>query len=227
MQLGIHDLPLFIVSGLLLNIAPGPDSLLIMTRSATQGWRAGSAAALGIGAGTCVHVLAAALGLSALLAASSWAFTLVKWVGAAYLVWIGLQMLLARRRPAGGEPQPSPGAAPDPGNSASASASALPLRKIFAQGFLTNVLNPKVALFFLAFVPQFIAPDAPHKALAFIALGAIFNVNGMLWCHFLALSTALASRRLRLGGALAQWLNRAIGALFLSFGLKLALSSER
>jgi threonine/homoserine/homoserine lactone efflux protein len=227
MQLGIHDLPLFIVSGLLLNIAPGPDSLLIMTRSATQGWRAGSAAALGIGAGTCVHVLAAALGLSALLAASSWAFTLVKWVGAAYLVWIGLQMLLARRRPAGGEPQPSPGAAPDPGNSASASASALPLRKIFAQGFLTNVLNPKVALFFLAFVPQFIAPDAPHKALAFIALGAIFNVNGMLWCHFLALSTALASSRLRLGGALAQWLNRAIGALFLSFGLKLALSSER
>lgn len=225
MQLGIHDLPLFIVSGLLLNIAPGPDSLLIMTRSATQGWRAGSAAALGIGAGTCVHVLAAALGLSALLAASSWAFTLVKWVGAAYLVWIGLQMLLARRRPAGGESQPSPGAAPDAGNSAGASA--LPLRKIFAQGFLTNVLNPKVALFFLAFVPQFIAPDAPHKALAFIALGAIFNVNGMLWCHFLALSTALASRRLRLGGALAQWLNRAIGALFLSFGLKLALSSER
>ncbi|UDF36100.1 UNVERIFIED_ORG: LysE family translocator [Shinella sp. XGS7] len=222
MQLGIHDLPLFIVSGLLLNIAPGPDSILIMTRSATQGWRAGSAAALGIGAGTCVHVLAAALGLSALLAASSWAFTLVKWVGAAYLVWIGLQMLLARRRPAGGEPQPSPGVAQD-----ATSASALPLRKIFAQGFLTNVLNPKVALFFLAFVPQFIAPDAPHKALAFIALGAIFNVNGMLWCHFLALSTALASRRLRLGGALAQWLNRAIGALFLSFGLKLALSSER
>lgn len=222
MQLGIHDLPLFIVSGLLLNIAPGPDSILIMTRSATQGWRAGSAAALGIGAGTCVHVLAAALGLSALLAASSWAFTLVKWVGAAYLVWIGLQMLLARRRPAGGESQPSPGVAQD-----ATSASALPLRKIFAQGFLTNVLNPKVALFFLAFVPQFIAPDAPHKALAFVVLGAIFNVNGMLWCHFLALSTALASRRLRLGGALAQWLNRAIGALFLSFGLKLALSSER
>lgn len=216
MQLGIHDLPLFIVSGLLLNIAPGPDSILIMTRSATQGWRAGSAAALGIGAGTCVHVLAAALGLSALLAASSWAFTLVKWVGAAYLVWIGLQMLLARCR-RGGEQAPA---------GVPAASTALPLRKIFAQGFLTNVLNPKVALFFLAFVPQFIAPDAPHKALAFVVLGAIFNVNGMLWCHFLALSTALASTRLRLGGAVAQWLNRAIGALFLSFGLKLALSER-
>lgn len=214
-MLGIHDLPLFIVSGLLLNIAPGPDSVLIMTRSATQGWRAGSAAALGIGAGTCVHVLAAALGLSALLAASSWAFTLVKWVGAAYLVYVGLQMLLARRR--------APATA---AHEAAAPAAALSHRQIFAQGFLTNVLNPKVALFFLAFVPQFIAPDAPHKALAFIVLGAIFNFNGMLWCHFLALSTALASQRLRVGGALAQWLNRAIGALFLSFGLKLALSDR-
>ncbi|HEX2009482.1 MAG TPA: LysE family translocator [Roseateles sp.] len=213
-MLGIHDLPLFIISGLLLNIAPGPDSILIMTRSATQGWRAGSAAALGIGTGTCVHVLAAALGLSALLATSAWAFTIVKWVGAAYLVYIGLQMLGARRqRPA------AEGMAP-------AGLPALPWRKIFTQGFLTNVLNPKVALFFLAFVPQFIAPDAPHKALAFIVLGAIFNVNGMLWCHFLAVSTALASARLRVGGALAQWLNRAIGALFLSFGIKLALADR-
>ncbi len=217
MLLGIHDLPLFIASGLLLNIAPGPDSVLIMTRSATQGWRAGSAAALGIGAGTCVHVLAAALGLSALLAASSWAFTLVKWVGAAYLVYIGLGLLLARQR-GGGHSASAP--APQP------PAALLSRRQIFAQGFLTNVLNPKVALFFLAFVPQFIAPDAPHKALAFIVLGAIFNFNGMLWCHLLAVSTALASRRLRVGAALLPWLNRAIGALFLSFGLKLALSER-
>ena len=214
-MLGIHDLPLFIASGLLLNIAPGPDSVLVMTRSASQGWRAGSAATLGIGAGVCVHVLAAALGLSALLAASSWGFTLVKWVGAAYLVYMGLQMLLARRR---GEP-PADVTEPTP-------AATLSYRQIFAQGFLTNVLNPKVALFFLAFVPQFIAPDAPHKALAFIVLGSIFNINGMLWCQALALFTALASRRLRLGGALAQWLQRAIGALFLSFGLKLALAER-
>jgi RhtB (resistance to homoserine/threonine) family protein len=211
-MLGTHDLTLFILSGLLLNIAPGPDSILIMTRSATQGWRAGSAAALGIGAGTCVHIVAAALGLSALLATSAWAFTLIKWVGAAYLVWIGLQMLLSRERASTG-----PGAAllPD-----------LPYRRIFAQGFLTNVLNPKVALFFLAFVPQFIAAEAPHKALAFVFLGAIFNINGMLWCHGLAVFTALASRRLRLSGVLARWLNRGIGALFLSFGIKLALSER-
>lgn len=210
-MLGIHDLSLFIVSGLLLNIAPGPDSILIMARSATQGWRAGAAAALGIGAGTCVHIVAAALGMSALLATSAWAFSVVKYVGAAYLVYVGVTMLMSRARPAADAP-----AAP----------AALPYRKIFAQGFLTNVLNPKVALFFLAFVPQFIAPDAPDKALAFIALGAIFNFNGMLWCHFLAISTALASRRLAVGGGIARWLNRAVGALFVSFGVKLALAER-
>lgn len=213
-MLGIHDFTLFVISGLLLNFAPGPDSILIMTRSATQGWRAGCAAALGIGAGTCVHVLAAALGLSALLASSAMAFTVVKWIGAAYLVYVGLTMLLARRRPDEASAADAPKTA------------ALPLRKIFAQGFLTNVLNPKVALFFLAFVPQFISPDAPHKALAFLVLGAIFNFNGMLWCNFLAVFTALASRRLNLGGAVSRWLNRGIGALFLSFGVKLALSDS-
>ena len=212
-MLGIHDLTLFIISGLLLNLAPGPDSILIMTRSATQGWRAGCAAALGIGAGTCMHVLAAALGLSALLASSAMAFTVVKWVGAGYLVYIGATLLLARRRQDGAS-------APGP------VLAALPYRKIFAQGFLTNVLNPKVALFFLAFVPQFITPQAPHKALAFLVLGAIFNVNGMLWCNFLAVFTALASKRVNMGGSLARWLNRGIGALFLSFGVKLALSDS-
>jgi threonine/homoserine/homoserine lactone efflux protein len=208
---GIQDLTLFIVSGLLLNIMPGPDSLLIMARSATQGWRAGSAAALGIGAGTMVHVLAAAIGLSALLATSATAFTVVKWVGAAYIVYVGIALL--RSKPAKADAKT---AAPAP--------APLPYRKIFFQGFLTNVLNPKVAIFFLAFVPQFIAADAPSKALAFIALGCIFNVNGMLWCHALALFTAFASARLQLKPRVTAWLNRVTGGLFLALGLKLALS---
>ena len=216
-MLGIHDLPLFVASGLLLNITPGPDSVLIMSRSASQGWRAGSAAALGIGAGTLVHVFAGALGLSALLATSRLAFSLLKWVGAAYLVYLGLTMLLARRTPAAAMP-----ATP----SAAATARPQRLTQIFAQGLLTNLLNPKVALFFLAFVPQFIAPDAPHKAWAFVALGLIFDLNAMLWCHFLAVFTALASRRLAVSRRLTQWLERAIGALFLSFGLRLALADR-
>jgi len=211
-MLGIHDLGLFIVSGLLLNIAPGPDSVLIMARSATQGWRAGSAAALGVGAGTIVHILAAALGLSALLATSATAFGIIKLLGAAYLLYVGAGMLLARGKPAAAAEAPPP--------------TALSYRKIFAQGFWTNLLNPKVALFFLAFVPQFIAPAAEHKALAFIVLGAIFDFNGMLWCHLLAWSTAVASRRVSLPGRWTAWLNRAIGAMFVGFGLRLAIAER-
>jgi threonine/homoserine/homoserine lactone efflux protein len=209
---GIHDLALFVVSGLLLNIMPGPDSLLIMTRSATQGWRAGSAAALGIGTGTFVHIVAAALGLSAILATSAAAFTVVKLLGAAYILYLAVGMLLSKR---------SDGAAAQP-----LTIAPLPLRRIYAQGILTNVLNPKVALFFLAFVPQFIDANAPHKAIAFLLLGAIFNINGMLWCHALALFTAQARARLKLNPAVTQWLNRATGGLFVWLGVKLALAKQ-
>ena len=209
---GIHDLALFVVSGLLLNIMPGPDSLLIMTRSATQGWRAGSAAALGIGTGTFVHIVAAALGLSAILATSAAAFTVVKLAGAAYILYLAVGMLLSKR--GSGTESKAPVLAP------------LPLRRIYAQGILTNVLNPKVALFFLAFVPQFIDANAPHKALAFLILGAIFNINGMLWCHALALFTAQARARLKLNPAVTLWLNRATGGLFVWLGVKLALAKQ-
>ena len=208
---GTQNLWLFIVSGLLLNITPGPDSLFIMARSATQGWRAGVVACWGIGIGTLVHVLAAALGLSALLKTSATAFLVVKIVGAAYLAWIGIGMLLAR------------GAA---AQAVDVAPRVLRYRDIFRQGLLTNVLNPKVALFFLAFVPQFIAPDAHSKPLAFVVLGAIFDFNGMLWCHSLALFTAFASRRLTVGAAVGRWLNRTMGALFVALGAKLALASR-
>lgn len=206
-MLGIHDLPLFILSGLLLNITPGADSLYIATRSASQGVRAGIAAALGIGAGCFMHILAAALGLSAILAASSTAFAVVKYVGAAYLVYMGISLLRSKpaaRQATGGLP-------------------AAPLRTIFAQGFLTNVLNPKVALFFLAFVPQFIEPAAPNKALAFVVLGAIFNFNGTLWCLFLAWASARVGA-MRTSRQVAAWFSRAVGGLFVLLGIRLALS---
>jgi RhtB (resistance to homoserine/threonine) family protein len=211
---GTQHLWLFIVSGLLLNITPGPDSLFIMARSASQGWRAGVVACWGVGAGVCVHVLAAALGLSALLATSAMAFSVVKIAGAAYLVWIGIGMLRARQ---------AAGAAAAPRDAA---ARVMAYGQIFRQGFLTNVLNPKVALFFLAFVPQFIAPDAASKPLAFLLLGAIFDFNGMLWCHALALCTAFASHKLDVGTAAARWLNRAIGAMFVALGVRLALATR-
>ena len=207
---GIHDLLLFIISGLLLNILPGPDSLLIITRSAAQGWRAGVAAALGIGTGTMVHVLAGAIGLSAILATSATAFSVVKYIGAAYIIWMAIGLLRSKRVIA----------------AQAVAAPPVPLRTIYAQGLLTNVLNPKVAVFFLAFMPQFIDAAAPNTALAFVLLGCIFNLNGMLWCTTLALCTAFASARIKPNSRLTLWLNRVTGGLFIWLGIKLALSKQ-
>jgi len=208
---GIHDLGLFVISGLLLNIMPGADTLYIVGRGTAQGWRVGAVAALGVGAGCCVHTLAAALGLSAIVATSATAFAIVKWAGAAYLVYLGATLLLSRSR-ATRSPLPQVPRAS--------------LRKVFAQGFLTNVLNPKVALFFLAFLPQFIAADAPDKTLAFVLLGAIFNVNGTLWNLFVAWTAAGIGGSLAAGGRTAAWLDRALGGLFVGLGIRLALAER-
>jgi threonine/homoserine/homoserine lactone efflux protein len=207
---GTTDLALFVVSGLLLNVTPGPDTLYILGRTAAQGRRAGSAAALGIGAGCLVHILAAALGLSALLADSATAFTVLKWIGAGYLLYVGVSFMLARPRDL----------------AASTSLPPAPLFTVFLQGLLTNVLNPKVALFFLAFLPQFIAPDAPSKALSFLFLGLVFNLNGTLWNLFVAWSAARVATQLRASGRWSAWLARAVGAMFLYFGIKLATTLD-
>ena len=214
---GIHSVALFVVSGFLLNITPGPDTLFIMSRSAAHGWRAGSVAALGICSGVFVHILAAALGLSAVLATSATAFTVVKFIGAAYLIYVGIGLLRSKRGPAPGDPA----AKADSADAAPVSSS---YRKIFVQGFFTNVLNPKVALFFLAFVPQFILPESSNKALAFIVLGCLFNFNSLLWSQFVAVASAHASRSVRVSRRVAQWLNRVIGVVFISFGLRLMLA---
>jgi RhtB (resistance to homoserine/threonine) family protein len=217
---GTHHLALFVLAGIMLNITPGPDSILVMSRTGAQGWRAGSVAALGIGTGTLVHILAAALGLSALLSTSAMAFAVIKYLGAAYLLYMGVSMMMQRAKKSTENNPESTSNAPQ-----------FPLalanyRKIFLQGLLTNVLNPKVALFFLAFVPQFISADAQNKALAFVVLGLIFNVNAMLWCHLLVLFTALVRRKVAMHAGLVQWLNRAIGAAFVAFGVKLALADR-
>ena len=199
-MLGIHDFGLFVIAGLLLNITPGPDLMYIVGRSAAQGVKAGAAAALGIGAGCFVHIAAAALGLSAILAASATAFAIVKMMGAAYLVYVGISLLWSLRARVGQSAQADRTAPPTP------------LRSIFTQGFLTNVLNPKVALFFLAFVPQFIDVHAPAKMLAFLLLGLVFNTNGTLWNLFVAWFAARTIGGLK-STRLAAWLNGCVGAL--------------
>jgi threonine/homoserine/homoserine lactone efflux protein len=214
-MLGIHDLPLFIVSGLLLNITPGPDTAYIVGRSAQLGWRGGAAAAIGISCGCLVHVFACAAGLSALLAASSAAFTAIKWLGAAYLCFIGLKMLLSREGSRG------------PTEEMRSREDAASLGRVFWQGALTNVLNPKVALFFLAFLPQFVTADSTQKALAFLVLGAIFIFNGTLWCLGVAAFAARTAHRIRQSGRAMVWINRALGTMFVYLGARLALLQAR
>jgi threonine/homoserine/homoserine lactone efflux protein len=205
---GAHELALFMTAVLLLNATPGVDLLLTVTRTLQGGARAGAAAALGIGAGCVVHTLAAAFGLAALLAVSAAAFGVVKWAGAAYLLWLAAGMARAAWRS---------------GDASGVAAAAVPRRAWvdFRGGLATNVLNPKVALFFLAFLPQFIAPGTPDKTLAFLALGAVFVVQGTL---FLLVVVALAARARRLPAwpAANRWLNAAGAVLFSVLALRLA-----
>jgi threonine/homoserine/homoserine lactone efflux protein len=211
-MLGIHELWLFILSGLLLNVTPGPDTAYIIGRSLQLGWRGGAAAALGISCGCLFHVLGAAIGLSALLMTSSVAFTALKWVGAAYLVFTGVQMLLTRQRPIA---------------DVTLQGDAPTLRRVFWQGALTNALNPKVALFFLAFLPQFVAADSPHKTAAFLLLGAIFVFNGTLWCLGVAAFAARAATRIRHSSGVIAWINRTLGGLFVYLGFRVAMLEAR
>jgi threonine/homoserine/homoserine lactone efflux protein len=210
---GTHDLWLFVLSALLLNVTPGPDTLYIVGRSSTHGWRGGAVAALGIGTGALVHICAAALGLSALLAASATAFTAVKIAGALYLLYVGIGLIRSagalRASAIARESQP------------------VSRRGIFLQGFLTNVLNPKVALFFLAFLPQFVSSEAPSKPLALLFLGAIFDINGTLWNLLVAWSTARISGKLAPSLVFKQWFNRCVGGIFVFVGVRLALAQHR
>jgi len=207
---GIQDIALFVAAGLLLNITPGPDTAYIVGRSVQLGWRAGAAAALGIGAGCLVHILAAAVGLSALLAASSTAFVIVKYAGAAYLCYAGLRMLVSR----------------DHTNSDQARVEAATTRAVFWQGALTNALNPKVALFFLAFLPQFVDAASPNKPLAFLLLGLLFDVNGTIWNLGVAVAAARMGRSLRTT-VMSAWISRALGGMFVYLGVRLALLESR
>jgi threonine/homoserine/homoserine lactone efflux protein len=207
-----QHLLLFIAAGWLLNLTPGPDVLYIVTNSLRSGAKAGVVAGLGITAGCFVHIFAAALGVSALVAASATAFTVLKWIGAVYLLWVGAKLLLAR----------APQASTDL-RALARSKPATSLKGVFLGGFWTNALNPKVAIFFLAFVPQFIAPEADHKALAFILLGCLFNVNAVPVNSGWALASAWMARRDSVQRGM-HWLDRVAGVMFVGFGLKLALT---
>jgi len=211
-----HQLLLFIAAGWLLNLTPGPDVLYIVTHALRSGARAGIVAGLGITTGCFVHIFAAAVGVGALLAASATAFNLLKWAGAGDLWYVGIRLLLSGAQ---GTWLPSAGTeASDPVRA--------DLWRVYRGGFWTNVLNPKVAIFFLAFVPQFITPGTTQTTWVFLALGVLFNVNAIPVNIGWALAAAWMARRASLVQRGMHWLDRVAGALFITFGLKLALTDN-
>src|SRR5688500_12242660 len=205
---GTEHLGLFILTGLLLNITPGQDTLYIVGRSVSQGRHAGVLSVLGISSGSVIHTLAAAFGLSAILATSAQAFLIVKLAGAAYLTYLGVRMVLERAP-----------AAVDAARFERESGWA-----IYRAGLLTNVLNPKVALFFMALLPQFVSAGTESRVLPFLFLGAVFIFNGTLWCLVLVWSASAIGRRLRARASTGTALRRATGAVFVGLGVRLAVS---
>ena len=209
-----QQLLLFVAAGLLLNLTPGPDVLYIVSRALRFGTRAGIVAGLGITAGCFVHIAAAAVGVSALMAASTTAFSVLKWLGAGYLLWMGARMVLSRM------PKQTPESIADIASTITTPS----MKSIFLAGFCTNALNPKVALFFLAFVPQFIAPGAVNKPLAFLLLGLLFNFNAVFINIAWAALAGWTARRMGTVQRGLQRLERVAGLMFIGFGLKLAFT---
>ena len=210
-MLGIHHYWLFIATAILLVITPGQDTFFILGRSLSGGRSAGIAAALGITAGSVIHTFAAALGLSALLATSPYAFMAVKFAGAAYLIYIGVRALLSR-------------ASGLPGDEAATQADGR--WPAFRQGIFSNLLNPKVALFFLALMPQFIDAGSTRKVGAFLVLGLTFVTLGVIWCLVLAIAAAKLRVAFLRRPSMANVLNKVAGAMFIALGLKLATARQ-
>lgn len=208
---GIINFEAFLIAGLLLNLTPGADTMYILSRSISQGKKAGVLSALGISTGGFIHCIFAALGLSAILAQSAVAFMLVKYLGAAYLVYLGLKILLNNVG--------SDFRLEDRKEKKN-------YRKVFIAGVLTNILNPKVALFFLAFLPQFIDPAHAQDYSPFLLLGFIFLTTGTIWCLILALFAARLSKQIRKNYKFKIWLDKLTGGIFIALGMLLALSRK-
>ncbi|HEY4386217.1 MAG TPA: LysE family translocator [Ktedonobacteraceae bacterium] len=198
-------LPLFLLASWALNIAPGPDMLYVIARSAGQGRRAGLVSALGIAVGSLIQTCIVALGLASILAAVPLAYDIVKFVGAGYLIYLGIRVLLSRQHSLIAPP-----------------VERTSLWRIFAQGVITNVLNPKVALFFLAFLPQFTSPAYGSVPLQILILGTIFNVSGTIVNIILSVFSSFLGTWLKSHARASKILNWLTGGIFIGLGVRLA-----
>ncbi|MBG9582882.1 homoserine lactone transporter [Bacillus thuringiensis] len=200
---GIINYEVFLLTGILLNLIPGADTMYIVGRSISQGRKAGVYSVFGIITGSLVHTLLVAFGLSIILTKSIVLFNTIKVIGVIYLVYLGIKMILDKTNVA-----------------FQASSNKLNIRKIYVQGLLTSLTNPKVSLFFIAFLPQFIDTKASGP-MPFIILGLTFTVTGLLWCLFVAYFSSYVTKKLRGNQKVGMILNKITGLIFIGVGLKL------
>ncbi|MDI6402801.1 LysE family translocator [Balneolaceae bacterium ANBcel3] len=207
-MLGIENYFGFLIAGIVLNITPGSDTIYVLTRSITQGKKAGYYSVYGITTGGLIHTLLASLGLSVILSKSATAFMVVQYSGVAYLVYLGIRMLTDKSSVF---------------ENTQSQIEKMDLNKIYKQGVFTNLLNPKVALFFLAFLPQFINPEYVQGATPFILLGLTFMTTGAIWCLFLAHSSSMLTEALRNNEKFGKVMQRLSGLIFIGLGIKLLI----
>ncbi|WP_264553876.1 LysE family translocator [Flavobacterium sp. N2038] len=209
---GIINYETFILTGLLLNITPGNDTIFILSRSMAQGKKAGIMSVLGIATGSLIHTALAAFGLSIIIAKSILVFNIIKYAGAAYLLYIGFKMLTDKTRL---------------DTDKLISEDSIDLKKIYRDGVITNVLNPKVALFFISFLPQFIDQHATNTIVPFIKLGVTFTITGTIWCLILANFASIIFSKLKHNKKLSNYVNKTCGGVLIALGIKIALTTKK
>ena len=209
-MIGIENFGAFLLAGIILNLTPGADTMYILARSISQGKKAGIYSVLGISSGIIIHTFAAAFGLSLIIAQSALAFNMIKYLGAAYLVFLGIKSLFSSKKTELVQVRQK-----------------LSGKKIFLSGMLTNVLNPKVALFFLAFLPQFIQLPYAQDPIPYLVLGLSFVATATLWTLVIALLSAKFASFIKKNQHIERWINRAAGVVFISLGLKIALERSK
>lgn len=209
---GIVNFETFLLTGILLNLTPGNDTIFILSKSIGQGKKAGIISALGVATGSMIHTIFAAFGLSLIIAKSIFLFTIIKYAGTVYLLFIGYKMLTNKR--------------PLTTDIASGSNS-INYFRIYRDAIFTNVLNPKVALFFIAFVPQFIDPFFKNTILPFITLGLAFITTGTIWCLILATFASSIFAKLKSNKNVSTYINRICGIALIGLGVKVALTGRK
>lgn len=209
---GIIHFETFLLAGILLNLTPGNDTIFILTKSIGQGRKAGIISALGIGTGSVVHTLLAAFGLSLIIAKSILLFNIIKYAGAAYLLYIGYKMLTDKSQLK---------------TDGIALSSSVDYLKIYRDGIFTNILNPKVALFFIAFLPQFIDPTLKNTIVPFLTLGTTFIATGTVWCLILATFASAIFGKLKTNKKASTYINKVCGLTLIGLGIKVALTDRK